>query len=127
MQYKAKTDWTVKLSMLVGIVTPALIAITQNWPWMSLASLVAAALVFGISYPQRYETRPDALIIKSGLTTRLIPYDRIKGVKPSNDGRISIDYGIGNVLIAPQTPTEFTDDLAQHAPHLERRGAELVS
>ena len=72
MQYKAKSDWTVKVSMLVGIVTPSLIAITQNWPWMSLASLVAAALVFGISYPQRYETRPDALIIKSGMTTRLI-------------------------------------------------------
>ena len=113
--------------MLVGIVTPSLIAFTQNWPWMSLASLVAAALVFGISYPQRYETRPDALIIKSGLTTRLITYDRIKSVKPSADGRLSIDYGIGNVLIAPQTPAELTDDIAQHAPHLERRGAELVS
>jgi hypothetical protein len=127
MQYQAKTDWTVKVSMLVGIVTPSLIAITQNWPWMSLGSFVAAALVFGISYPQRYETRPDALIIKSGLTTRLIAYARIKGVTRSNDGRIAIDYGIGNVLIAPENPEELTEDIAQHAPQLERRGSELVS
>lgn len=127
MLYKAKTDWTVKVSMLVGIVTPSLIAITQNWPWMSLASLFAAALVFGISYPQRYETRPDALIIKSGLTTRLITYDRIKGVTKANDGRLAIDYGIGNVLIAPPDADAFTADLAEHVPHLVRNGTNLAS
>ena len=126
MLYKAKTDWTVKVSMLVGIVTPSLIAITQNWPWMSLASLFAAALVFGISYPQRYETRADALIIKSGLTTRLITYDRIKSVTKSNDGRLAIDYGIGNVLIAPPDPDAFTADLAEHVPHLLRNGTDLA-
>jgi membrane protein YdbS with pleckstrin-like domain len=127
MQYKAKMDWTVKISMLVGVVTPELIAYTMHWPWMSLGSFFAAALVFGISYPQRYQTRPDALIIKSGLTTRLITYDRIKGVKPSNDGRLSIDYGIGNLLIAPEEPQKFTDDLARHTPQLQRKGTELVS
>ena len=113
MKYKAKSDWTVKVSMLVGIVAPALIAITLSWPWMSLASLFAAALVFGISYPQHYETGPEALIIKSGLTTRVISYERIKGLKPTNDGRVAIDYGIGNVLIAPQNVEEFTDDIAR--------------
>ncbi len=88
---------------------------------------MAAALVFGITYPQSYETRLDALIIKAGLTTRLITYDRIKGVKPSADGRLSIDYGIGNVLIAPLNPEELTDDIARHAPQLKRQGSELVS
>ncbi len=112
--------------MLVGIVAPALIAIMQNWPWMSLASLLAAALVFGVSYPQRYETGPEALIIKAGLTTRAITYAQIKGVKPSDDGRLAIDYGIGNVLIAPQNAAEFTEDIAKHAPQLSRRGQELV-
>jgi hypothetical protein len=112
--------------MLVGIVAPAFIAIMQSWPWMSLASVLAAALVFGISYPQRYETGPKALIIKAGLTTRVIAYTQIKGVKPSGDGRLAIDYGIGNVLIAPQNADEFTDDIAKHAPQLSRQGRELV-
>jgi hypothetical protein len=116
----------VGVSMLVGIVAPAFIAITQNWPWMSLASVLAAALVFGISYPQRYETGAEALIIKAGLTTRVITYAQIKGVKPSNDGRLAIDYGIGNLLIAPQNAEEFTNDIAKHAPQLARRGQELV-
>jgi hypothetical protein len=127
MQYKAKSDWTVKVSMLVGIFTPSFIAFLLNWPWMYLVALVAAALVFGISYPQSYETRPDALIIKSGLTTRLITYERIKGATRSKDGGVAIDYGIGNVLIAPLKADEFTNDLAQHTPQLQRRGSDLVS
>jgi hypothetical protein len=127
MRYQAKVDWMVRVSLLVGIVAPALIAIMQNWPWMSLASLLAAALVFGVSYPQHYETRPDALIIKAGLTTRLITYERIKGVKPLEDGRLAIDYGLGTVLIAPQDVAGFTADIAGHTPQLARRGRELVS
>jgi hypothetical protein len=112
--------------MLVGIVAPALIAIMQNWPWMSAASLFAAALVFGVSYPQHYETGPEALIIKSGLTTRVITYAQIRGVKPSNDGRLSINYGIGDVLIAPQEAEALTNDIAKHSPQLARRGPELL-
>jgi hypothetical protein len=127
MKYKARVDWMVRVSMLVGIVGPAFIAIMQSWPWMSLASLVAAAGVFGVSYPQSYETKPDALIIKSGLTTRLITYDRIKGVKPTNDKRLDINYGIGSVLIAPLDLAAFTNDMARHCPHLSRRGNELVA
>lgn len=126
MLYKAKVDWMVRVSMLVGIVAPALIAIMQNWPWMSMASLLAAALVFGMSYPQSYETGPDSLIIKAGRTTRVISYAQIKGVKPSNDGRLAINYGIGDLLIAPQNAEAFTDDLAKRTPQLLRRGAELV-
>ena len=127
MLYKAKSDWTVKVSMLLGIFTPSLLAFIENWPWMYLVALLAAALVFGVSYPQTYETRPDALIIKSGLTTRLITYARIKGVQRSKDDRLGIDYGIGNVLIAPLNPEDLTNDLAQHCPQLKRQGAELVS
>jgi membrane protein YdbS with pleckstrin-like domain len=127
MQYKAKSDWTVKVSMLVGIVMPSFIAFTENWPFVYLVSLAAAALVFGVLYPQRYDVLPDALIIKSGRTTRLITYDRIKGVKPASDGQLSLDYGIGNVMIAPLNPQGLMDDIAQHAPHLKRQGPELVS
>jgi hypothetical protein len=118
MRYKAKVDWFVGVSMLVGIAAPAFIAITQTLPWMSAASVFAAILVFGISYPQWYETRPDALIIRSGLTTRLIPYRQITAVRPSSDGRVAIDYGIGNLLIAPQKAQAFIDDVFAHAPQL---------
>jgi hypothetical protein len=85
------------------------------------------AVVFGISYPQWYETRPEALIIRSGLTTRVIRYAQIKAVRPSSDNRIAIDYGIGNLLIAPQQAEEFMNDIAQRAPQLSRRGQELMA
>ena len=127
MRYKAKTDWLVGVSLLVGIAAPAFIALTQNLPWMSIASVIAAALVFGISIPQWYETKSDALIIRSGLTTRVIPYARIKAVKPSADQRIAIDYGLGNLLIAPQNAQEFIDDIAARAPQLSKQGSELVT
>jgi hypothetical protein len=126
MRYKGRVDWFVGVSMLVGIVAPAFIAITQNLPWMSVASVIATALVFGISYPQWYETRPDALMIRSGLTTRLIRYPQIEAVRPSSDNRIAIDYGSGNLLIAPQNAQGFIDDIAGHAPQLTKRGAELI-
>jgi len=118
MRYRAKVDWFVGVSLLVGIAVPAFIAITQNLPWMSVASILAAALVFGVSFPQRYDTTDDALIIKSGLTTRVIRYEQIKGLKHTNDGRLAIDYGIGNLLISPQQLAELTADLVRHAPHL---------
>jgi hypothetical protein len=126
MRYKGRVDWFVGVSMFVGIVAPAFIAVTQNLPWMSIASVIAAALVFGISYPQWYETRQDALIIRSGLTTRLIRYPQIEAVRPSSDNRIAIDYGFGNLLIAPQDAQKFIDDIAGHAPQLSKRGAELI-
>jgi hypothetical protein len=127
MRYKTKVDWFVAVSLLVGIAAPAFIAVTQNLPWMSAASVLAVILVFGISYPQWYETRPDALIIKSGLTTRVIPYSKIMAVRPSNDGRVAIDYGIGNLLIAPLKAQEFMEDVAAHAPQLSKHGQEFVA
>jgi len=127
MRYKGRVDWFIGVGMLVGIAAPAFIAITQNLPWMSAASVFAALLVFGISYPQRYETRPDALIIRSGLTTRLIRYSQIKAVRPSSDHRIAIDYGLGNLLIAPRNAHEFMDDIASRAPQLSKHGQELIA
>jgi hypothetical protein len=126
MRYKAKADWFPAVSILVGIAAPAFIAVTQNLPWMSLASVVAAALVFTISYPQWYETRPDALIVRSGLTTRLVPYSKLAGVRPAGANRISIDYGAGSFLIAPQNVEEFMDDIAARAPQLSKQGQALV-
>jgi PH (Pleckstrin Homology) domain-containing protein len=135
MRYKAKVDWFIGVSMLVGIAVPAFIAVTQNLPWMSAASVFAAVLVFGISYPQWYETKPDALIIRSGLTTRVIPYPKITAVRPSKESgsalalsldRIAIEYGAGNLLIAPQNAQQFMDDIAAHAPQLSKRGLELA-
>jgi hypothetical protein len=136
MRYKAKVDWFVGVSMLVGIAAPAFIAVTQNIPWMSLASVFAAILVFGISYPQWYETGPEALIIRSGLTTRVIPYPKITAVRPSTDTRggaamslerIAIEYGTGNLLVAPKDSEAFMNDIAGRAPQLTKRGLDLVA
>jgi hypothetical protein len=98
---------------------------------MSIVSVLAALIVFAVSYPQWYETRPDALIVRSGITTRRIPYEQLAAVrqpvgnKPLN--RVQIDYGIGNFLIAPQDPQALMDDIASRAPHLSRQGTDLVS
>lgn len=98
---------------------------------MSAASVAAILLVFGISYPQWYETTPDALIVRSGMTTRRIPYQQLAAVRhtpgkrPLN--RLQIDYGIGNFLISPQDPQAFIEDIAQRAPQLSRQGQDLVT
>ena len=56
-------------------------------------------------------------------------------VKPSTDSRntlamlldrVQVGYQSGEQLMAPQNPTAFFDDLQRRAPHLSRRGMELV-
>jgi hypothetical protein len=131
VRYKARVDWFIAASLLCGIAVPAYIAVTQNIPWMSAASVVAVMIVFGISYPQWYETTADALIVRSGITTRRIMYGQLVAVRRPSEktslNRLQIDYGIGNFLISPQDPQAFMQDIAQRAPQLSRQGQDLIS
>ena len=49
-----------------------------------------------------------------------------RGSRPMALNRVQIDYGIGDLLIAPKDAVAFFDDIASRAPQLTRHGTELV-
>jgi len=126
MRYKGKTDWSISVGLLVGIAAPAYIAITQNIPWMSVASVFAALLFFGISYPQWYEATPDGLLIRSGMTTRIVAYPRMRAIRAVS-GRLAVVYDTGSLMIGPQNAEGLMAEIAAHAPQLARSGTDLVA
>ncbi len=135
MKYKSKIDWWIGLSILVGLVVPIIGAMTSRVQWTYAAPVAIWILVFGFCYPQSYETTPEALVIRAGLTKRTIPYSSITAVRPSSDtrssqalslDRVQIEYASGDLLISPDDQVAFFHDLAARAPQLSRRGQDLV-
>jgi hypothetical protein len=136
MRYRARVDWWIGAAMASGIVVPGLAALVGGTAWVYLASATAAVAVFGFACPQWYETAPDALVIRAGLTARRIPYGDITSVRPASDGRstiaishdrVEIEYGGKRLLIAPDDWEAFFRDLEARAPQLARRGPDLVA
>ena len=135
MRYKAKIDWWIGATLVSGILVPGLAALVESTPWVCLVSASSAVAVFGFLCPQWYETAPDALVIRAGLTTRRIPYSEITAARPSSDNRsslamsldrVEIEYGSKQLLIAPRDRQAFFRDLETRAPQLARRGQDLV-
>ncbi len=135
MKYKSKIDWWIGLSILVGLVLPIIGAMTSRVPWGYAVPAAIWILVFGFCYPQSYETTPEALVIRAGLSRRTIPYSSITAVRPSADTRSSLalsldrvllEYASGELLISPDDQAAFFDDIAARAPQLRRRGQDLV-
>ena len=101
----------------------------------------ASGFVLGIVLitvlPQSYETTKRGLLIRAGLTRRLVPYAAITFAGPAAQGApsmalssqpVKVQWGLASELVlAPSDPAVFLADLAAHAPHLTRRGAELVA
>ena len=87
-------------------------------------------------YPQSYETTPTGLLIHAGLTRRFVPYEAITFIGPSSDGRSSVALSMDRIkiqwgpssdlLIAPADPDAFCADVAARAPHLCKRGPDLI-
>lgn len=129
MRHAAKVDWFIGVSILGGILVPLL----GHTYWAS--GLVLGILLIAV-YPQCYETTPQGLVIRSGVTSRLVPYEAITFVGPSSNARSSVALSLdrvkvqwgpsSEVLIAPADPERFAADIASHAPHLTRRGQDLV-
>jgi hypothetical protein len=94
-----------------------------------------AVLILGFLWPQSYETAPDALVVRAGLTTRRRPYASILAVRPSTDSRsalalsldrVLIESSAGDLLIAPRDQAAFFAEMETRCPQLTRRGQELV-
>ncbi len=135
-KYKAKVDWWIGASILIGMAVPFVVAATMHLPWMYAVGTGVLVLVFGFCYPQSYETTDAALVIRAGFSRRTIAYPEITAVRPSSDSRsalalsldrVQIQYAAaGDLLIAPEDKAAFMADVASRAPHLSRHGQELV-
>jgi hypothetical protein len=129
MTHKAKIDWWIAAALALGVFAP----FAGAKLWITIPLFLAVGIC---GYPQSYETTKDGLIVRAGLVRRLIPYNAITFVGPSDEGsfsfalsldRVSIRYGTNSgVLIAPADYQAFLDDLAARATHLTRRGRDLV-
>ena len=129
MRHAAKVDWYIVVAILAGILAPLL----SHAYWAG--GLVLGILLVAV-YPQSYQTTPDGLLIRSGLTRRLVPYQAITFIGPSRSGQSSVALSVdrvkvewapsSEVLIAPADPAAFLADVAARAPHLAIRGRNLV-
>lgn len=136
MKYKAKIDWWIGASIFIGMVVPFVVAATSHVLWWYGAGAGAIVLVLGFCYPQSYETTASALIIRAGLSKRVIPYSEITVLRPSSDSRsslalsldrVQLQYGAsGDLLISAKDNRAFIADVAARAPQLSRQGHELI-
>ena len=135
MKYKAKIDWWIGASVVIGLVAPVAVAATEKAYWVYALAVVVWVLVFGFCFPQSYETTATALVIRAGLSKRTIPYSNITAIRHSSDSRsalalsldrVQIEYASGEQLIAPKNQQAFWADLESRAPQLSRRGQDLV-
>ena len=117
------------IAILAGTLAPLL----SHVYWAS--GLVVGILLTSV-YPQFYQTTPTGLLIHSGLTRRFVPYEAITFIGPSSDGRssvalsrdrVKIQWGpFSELLIAPANADAFFADIAARAPHLCKRGQDLI-
>ena|SRR5690348_1823698 len=129
MRHAAKIDSWIIIAVLAGTLAPLL----SHAYWAS--GLVIGILLISV-YPQFYETTPTGLVIYSGLTRRVVPYQAITFIGPSSDGRSSVALSMERVkiqwgpsselLIAPADAGTFFADMAARAPHLCKRGQDLI-
>jgi len=129
MRHAAKIDWWIVVAVLVGTLAP----LPSHTYWAS--GMVLGILLAG-AYPQSYDTTPRGLLIRSGLTRRLVPYEAITFLGPAahahasvalSRDRVKIAWAPGSeVLIAPADRVAFFRDVAARAPHLALRGQDLV-
>ena len=120
MTYQARIDWCPLLAVAAAV---AAILLGANY-WIGGPVLLVLLLC---AYPQSYEMAAGGLTVRDALTRRLIRYAAITLVAPASRGRLRIRHGLGGaIILAPADPESFLADLAARAPHLTRRGRELV-
>ena len=120
MTHKSK----VEVWLLIAIVYVTAVIVLGGDRWIGIPVLVCLVLM---AYPHRYVTAPDALKVSAGLVRWTIPYRAITFVGALGNRRIAVRVGNDpELLLAPDDPEAFVDEVARHAPHLIRRGAALL-
>jgi hypothetical protein len=127
--HEAKIDWWIAAALVIGILSP----LVGCKLWITVPLFLAVGIC---GYPQHYRTTDNALVIQAGLVRKVIPYEAITFVGRSAEGsfsfalsldRVAIRYGANaGVLIAPADYRAFLADMAERAPHLMRRGQDLI-
>jgi hypothetical protein len=124
MRHRSKVE--VWLLAAILYVTGVLAAGGNRW----IGGPVLLVLLL-MALPQEYVTAPEALRVRAGITRWAIPYAAITFVGESSLGpvkRIAVRMGRDSeLLLAPDDPGKFFADVAAHAPHLMRRGGQLIA
>ena len=122
MRHEARLDGWIVVAVLVGTLAPLL---THAY-WAS--GVVLGVLLMG-AYPQSYETTDRGLMIRAGLTRRLVPYPALTFVGPAaTPAGVRVRWGLAfEAQITPADPTRFFADIATRAPHRAWQGPALVA
>ena len=126
MTHDAKFEWLLGVAIALGV----LVLLVGGNYWIAAPVLL---VLFMCAYPQRYVTTSAGLVVVRGLVRRMIPYQAITFIGPSGEPApwtetVKIQYGRhSELLIAPEDPDRFFQDVARHAPHLKRRGQALTA
>ena len=133
MRHKAKIDWWIGAVLFLAPLIPLL---SYPKPAAIAASVFSILLLFGLIFPQSYETTETELVLRAGLRKIRIPYTAITAIRPTTDSRsalamsldrVLVEYQSGEQLIAPQDQSAFFADLQRRAPHLTKQGQNLVT
>lgn len=128
MKYPSKIDLWVGSVLALA---PAILLLEAFFLHSRMIWLVAASVfvVYGLFvFPTNYELGPDALIVRSGLIRRSIPYHEIRQVRASRSplsspalsmDRLAIACGSSRtILISPRDRAAFLRDLSTRIPDL---------
>ena len=123
MRHAARLDGWIVVAVLVGTLAPLL---THAY-WAS--GVVLGVLLMG-AYPQSYETTDRGLMIRAGLTRRLVPYAAMTFIGATSGARtaVTVRWGLASeAQIAPADLKSLLTDVAVRTPQLRWHGHALVS
>ena len=143
MTYPSKVDWWLAALILVGPLSPPLLAFflaSDAEDGLDRLKVILPfvagtfVLLLALAYPVRYTITPEELVVRSGLRRWRIPLAAIVQVSPTSDPRSSPALSLdrlrvdrsdgGEILISPRDKHAFLDELAARSG-MKRSGDRL--
>jgi hypothetical protein len=144
-RFHSKVDGWIAVVLLLGILVGTLLPLCSYLTGSRAQSVAVAlmpggfllAVLFGCTFPLRYELTSDRLVIRSGwLLSWSLPYSQLQRVVPTRDlfsspalsrNRLQLEYGDHKfVQISPADSRAFVRSLALRVPSLDVAVAEGV-